>query len=270
MHVHGSRQSSARPSSALLSLACLSFFVWWHLCHRTVRTEQATGWMLLGLLMLCAGAGLFLAVLHAKEGLGWLRERRKAVGFAVTGVPNEIQLRLLLDSTAEGIYALDPQGNCTFCNSAGLRLLGFPDMNSVSRRNMRSLVHHTRSDGSPHPASQCHILSAVRLAECVRVEDEPFWRVDGMPLFVEYWARPIIQDGKVEGAAVAFHDITIRKQAQEALKDQARQLQALFDNTRDAAVIEDGDGRIVDANHAAAEMFGLAHRAPVLWRLKRR
>ena len=35
-------------------------------------------------------------------------------------------------------------------------------------------------------------------------------------------------------------------------------MQALFDNTRDAAVIEDGDGRIVDANHAAAEMFGLA------------
>ncbi len=182
MHVHGSRQSSARPSLALLSLACLSFLVRWHLCHRAARTEQATGRMLLGSLMLCAGAGLFLAVLHAKEGFARRGERRKAVGFAVPGGPSEIQLRLLLDSTAEGIYAVDLDGNCIFCNSAGLRLLGFPDMESVLGRNMHSLVHHTRSDGSPHPASQCHILNAARLAECVHVEDEPFWRIDGMPL----------------------------------------------------------------------------------------
>jgi len=46
MHVHGSRQSGARLSLALLSLACLSFLAWWHLCHRTARTEQTTGWML--------------------------------------------------------------------------------------------------------------------------------------------------------------------------------------------------------------------------------
>jgi PAS domain S-box-containing protein len=214
--------------------------------------------MPLGSLMLCAGGGLFLAVLQEKEGFARRGERCKAAGFAVPGGSSEVQLRLLLDSTAEGIYALDLEGNCKFCNSAGLRLLGFPDMESVLGRNMHSLVHHTRSDGSPHPASQCHILNAARLAECVHIEDEPFWRTDGMPLFVEYWARPIIHDGKVVGAAVAFHDITSRRQAQEALKDQARQLQALFDNTRDAVVIEDGEGRIVDANHAAAEMFGLA------------
>jgi PAS domain S-box-containing protein len=208
--------------------------------------------------MLCAGAGLILAALPEQKGFARRSEGREPVEFAVQGGPTEIELRLLLDSTAEGIYALDLDGNCIFCNSAGLRLLGFPDMDSVLGRNMHSLVHHTRSDGSPHPASQCHILSSGRLAECTHVEDEPFWRIDGTPLFVEYWARPIIHDGKVAGAAVAFHDITSRRQAQDALKDQARQLQALFDNTRDAAVIEDGDGRIVDTNHAAAEMFGLA------------
>ena len=188
---------------------CLSFLAWWHLCHRSPRTEQATGWILRGSLMLCAGAGYFLALCMRKRTSGRPRERRKTVEFVVQDGPNEVQLRLLLDSTAEGIYALDLDGNCIFCNSAGLRLLGFPDLDSVLGRNMHSLVHHTRADGSPHPASQCHILSAVRLAECVHVEDEPFWRIDGMPLFVEYWARPILHDGKVVGATIAFHDITM-------------------------------------------------------------
>ncbi len=34
------------------------------------------------------------------------------------------RIRLLLDSTAEGIYGLDLQGNCTFVNLSSFRLLG--------------------------------------------------------------------------------------------------------------------------------------------------
>ena len=37
---------------------------------------------------------------------------------------SEEQVRLLLDSTAEAIYGLDLEGNCTFCNPSTLRLLG--------------------------------------------------------------------------------------------------------------------------------------------------
>src|SRR5208283_3119012 len=36
----------------------------------------------------------------------------------------EEQIRLLLDSTAEAIFGIDPQFRCTFANSATLRLLG--------------------------------------------------------------------------------------------------------------------------------------------------
>jgi PAS domain S-box-containing protein len=38
---------------------------------------------------------------------------------------SEEQLRLLLDSTAEGIFGIDLTGACTFCNAACLRLLGY-------------------------------------------------------------------------------------------------------------------------------------------------
>ena len=38
---------------------------------------------------------------------------------------SEAMFRLILDSTAEAIYGLDMQGNCTFCNNSCLSLLGY-------------------------------------------------------------------------------------------------------------------------------------------------
>jgi len=42
--------------------------------------------------------------------------------------------RLLLDSTGEAICAMDMMGNCTFCNSASLRLLRYKDPVELSVR----------------------------------------------------------------------------------------------------------------------------------------
>jgi len=39
---------------------------------------------------------------------------------------SEEQVRLLLSSTAEAIYGIDLEGNCTLCNPACARLLGLP------------------------------------------------------------------------------------------------------------------------------------------------
>ncbi len=38
---------------------------------------------------------------------------------------SEDKLRLILDSTAEGIYGIDLEHRCTFCNSACVRTLGY-------------------------------------------------------------------------------------------------------------------------------------------------
>src|SRR5262249_38401522 len=52
----------------------------------------------------------------------------------------EGQIRLLLDATAEAIYGLDLQGNCTFCNRACLRLLGYADPRDLLGKNVHALI----------------------------------------------------------------------------------------------------------------------------------
>jgi len=57
---------------------------------------------------------------------------------------SEERVRLLLDSTAEAIYGIDGQGNCTFCNSASIRLLGYESPKDLLGKQMHRLMHHTR------------------------------------------------------------------------------------------------------------------------------
>ena len=68
---------------------------------------------------------------------------------------SEERVRLILDSTAQGIFGCDPNGICLFCNAAAVRLLGYDDTSELLGKNMHALEHHTRADGSPYPIEEC-------------------------------------------------------------------------------------------------------------------
>ncbi|QDT16197.1 PAS domain S-box protein [Alienimonas californiensis] len=125
--------------------------------------------------------------------------------------------QLLLESTAEGIYGIDLSGNLTFLNPSAAAILGLEDCN-VLGESSHALMHHSRSDGSPYPVDDCPISHTLQTGGVVRVDDEVFWRKDGTSFPVACVASPIIEDGKVEGAVVAFSDITERKRVQRDLQ----------------------------------------------------
>ena len=133
----------------------------------------------------------------------------------------EEHIRLLLNSTAEGIYGIDLRGCCTFANPASARLLGYADPSLLLGRNMHALVHHTRKDGTPYPVEECRIFRSFRQNQGSHVADEVLWRADGSSFPAEYWSHPICRDGQVVGSVVTFLDITDRRQ----LEDQFRRAQ---------------------------------------------
>ena len=60
------------------------------------------------------------------------------------------QMEMLLESTGQGIYGIDLQGNCTFINRATCELIGYrPE--EVLGRKMHDLIHHHKPDGSVYP-----------------------------------------------------------------------------------------------------------------------
>ncbi len=60
---------------------------------------------------------------------------------------NRNQLQLILNSTAEGIYGMDTQGNCTFINANGLRILGYDSPEELMDRNMHQAIHYNKAAG---------------------------------------------------------------------------------------------------------------------------
>ncbi len=61
------------------------------------------------------------------------------------------QLRLILDSTAEGIYGVDLKGDCMFCNLSAIKILGYNSQQDLLGKNMHQMLHHSRPDGTPLP-----------------------------------------------------------------------------------------------------------------------
>jgi PAS domain S-box-containing protein len=131
---------------------------------------------------------------------------------------SEDRIHLLLDSAAEAIYGIDLNGNCTFCNSACLRMLGYKRTDELLGRNMHWQIHSKRPDGTPFPIEECRIFQAFRNGKGTHVDDEVLWRSDGTSFAVEYWSYPLISNGIVAGAVVTFLDITERKRTQETLR----------------------------------------------------
>lgn len=68
---------------------------------------------------------------------------------------------------------------------------------------------------------------------------------------------PHIQDGKVVGIFSALHDITRRKQMEEALKESETRFHSMFERHGSIMlIIESETGRILDANLAAERFYG--------------
>ena len=133
---------------------------------------------------------------------------------------------LLLNSIAEGVYGLDLDGNCTFCNAATLKLLGYQNERELVGRNVHDLIHHTHADGRAYAAEDCKACLAYRQNMEVHLDDEVLWRSDGTSFQAEYWAYPVRNGTEMTGAVVSFVDITECKAIEARIMAANRELDA--------------------------------------------
>jgi PAS domain S-box-containing protein len=151
-----------------------------------------------------------------------LRAQQIAEELTVELKKGKERFQTLLNSSAEAIYGIDANGLCTFSNKSCLRILGYPDEESLLGKNMHDLIHHSHVDGSFFKVEDCKIFKAFQRSEGTHADDEVLWRADNTYFPAEYWSYPIIINGKTEGAVVSFFDITERKQYEKLLKKSKR------------------------------------------------
>jgi two-component system, sensor histidine kinase and response regulator len=123
--------------------------------------------------------------------------------------------RLILESSADGLYGVDVEGRTTFVNPAACAMLGYTPEQLLGRPS-HEILHHSYADGRHYPMEDCPLHSTLLHGEVRRGDDESFWRADGTSLPVSYSSHPIRREGEIVGAVVSFIDVSTQKQAEAA------------------------------------------------------
>lgn len=166
-------------------------------------------------------------------------------------IASEERSRMILESSAEGIFGTDMEGRITFVNPAACRMLGFAAEELLGQAS-HAMFHHHRPDGSVYPREDCPMFAAFKEGRTSRIDNEFLWRKDGIGFPVEYGATPILKGGTILGSVVTFIDITDRKEKEAELLIQHSALEA----AANAMAIVDRKGDMQWINPAFTRLTG--------------
>src|SRR3569832_133620 len=159
-------------------------------------------------------------------------------------------IRLLLESTAEGVYGVDREGRCTFINNAGAGLLGYrPD--ELFGRSLHELIHRHPAERGAVGTEDCLICARQRLSSDIR-DERVFWHRNGRAVQVECGFAPIREQDEMAGSVVCFTDISERK----ARESRLHQLSLAVDQSPPAVAITDLLGNIEYVNSSFIRLTG--------------
>jgi PAS domain S-box-containing protein len=205
------------------------------------------------------GSNIYVEVYSSKVDIGEttylysiIHDISQKVEFENALRQSEQRLKLILDTTAEGIYVLNNQGICTSVNKAALEVLGYESEDDLLGKNLHSITHHTYPDGSPYPENDCKVHKTLQTGERKYSEKEVFWRKNGESFKVEYWSYPIVENDEVVGSVVSFFDISERKRVEEEIIILAHAIKS----TNDCVSVTDLNNNLLFVNDAFLKTYG--------------
>jgi PAS domain S-box-containing protein len=131
-------------------------------------------------------------------------------------ISSEEKLRDITFTLGEGVCVVDMDLNVTFVNPEVERLLGWGKEDLVGT-NAHSKFHYLKEDGTPCTYEECVIIKAIKERKDFRGVEDAFVTRDGSILPIMLTTTPIIKNGNVNGAVLAFQDITKQKILQQQL-----------------------------------------------------
>lgn len=176
-------------------------------------------------------------------------------------IQNAETTRILLNTLSDGVYATDLEGRLTFMNATAEKLLGWQEKELIGHP-VHEIVQHHFPDGSLFPAEISPQLSVIRNGESIDGSGHCLNR-ENKYIPIDYLARPIIVGGKLTGALVSFHDISLRQEAESNLRmayDRLRETLSELEFQKYAldqhAIVSmtDPSGNIIYANNKFSEL----------------
>jgi PAS domain S-box-containing protein len=134
----------------------------------------------------------------------------------------------ILDSVGDGIYGLDLNGRITFANPAATRLTDFP-LDALIGQSIHELHLYARWDGTPYHFIETGIYQTLKQGVSKQSDADVFWRQSGDHFAVSWTCTPIKREDEVQGAVLAFRDVTQRKRQENQLREALAEVERLRD-----------------------------------------
>ena len=167
----------------------------------------------------------------------------------------ETELRAILDSTADGILAVDDEGKILHTNQRFLELWRIPQALLADGDNQVLLDFVLDQLEAPDL-----FIAKVRSLYGSVAEDMDTLRFKDGRTF-ERFSVPVRMEGTRIGRVWSFRDITERQRAGEHLSEQERQYRALFEAHPEAMWVYDRETlRFLAVNDAAVSRYGYSRR----------
>jgi PAS domain S-box-containing protein len=173
---------------------------------------------------------------------------------------SEAQYRALVEGSLQGIVIAQAWPlRLIFANPMACEMLGF------TTEELTALEPH-EIEAIMHPADRPDLLQRV----AGLLEGEPplaplpirVFRKDGTMRWLEAFGWET-EYGGCRAFQVSMMDVTERMEAEKALRESELRYRTLFEASRDAIFLETLEGRILDCNTTACEMFGYDKEALV-------
>ncbi|MEP2776520.1 MAG: PAS domain S-box protein [Luteolibacter sp.] len=178
-----------------------------------------------------------------------LRQAEKGLRFQLDLTKN------ITDTVTTAIFMMDAQSRCTFMNPAAEAMTGF-SFEEVQGGVLHDFIHHHHADGRVYPIEECPIDRALPENGEVRDYEDVFIRKNGEYFPVLINALVIHEQDVAVGTVIEVQDITVRKRAEEAVRESEERFRSIFTQTLAGIAEVDLEGRFVQVNARYCEIVG--------------
>lgn len=166
----------------------------------------------------------------------------------------------LLSSAADALIIVDADGRIVLVNPPAERLFGYSSQAMIGQT--LEILMPERFRGA-HVAERTNYFSQLRARPMGIGMELRGQRSDGVEIPIEVSLSPLETDRGLKMVMATIHDVSLRKQAEQALLDSEARMRAVVDTAADAIVTIHGTGVIERVNPRTEQLFGYAGEALV-------